>query len=84
MLHTYLNSCLLLSLILRRIGVVPVAVRPLNHAVLTMDDEFSLLIAADLPTYLFGFLLGVAVDGSSVSPTLLDIPTTAGAGDEVM
>ena len=56
---SHMGTALLLPLILRRIGVVPVTVRALDYTVSSVNDEFGALILTNLSASNLSLSFGV-------------------------
>lgn len=75
---------LLLELALGWARVVSVAVGALDFAVLSVDDQFGPLVAADLATGIDSLGLGVPVAARALAAASFYIPTTIGVRNNMM
>lgn len=71
-------------LVLRRTGVVSVAVALGDFAVPVVDDQLGTLVTADLPAPVDGVLLSVEIRRSTAVATPFDIPPAAPIRDDVV
>jgi hypothetical protein len=71
-------------LVLRRTGVIAVAIALGDFAVPIMDNQLRALVAADLPAPVDGVLLPVEVTRSTAATAPFDVPPVASIRDDVM
>jgi hypothetical protein len=71
-------------LVLRRTGVVAVAITLGDSAIPIVDNQLGALVAADLPSPVNGVLLPVEVTRSSAAAAPFDVPPAAFIRDDVM